>query len=149
MVIEQWGFFNVPHPLRHGPTVYNGHLRWPMTLTCWRAFDSGAVTTCFYDLGLSRSEIEPRSPSCEATALPLRHRGGNDIFFDKILKHLTHVTYFYRCYVWGILWCYWWTLCDVIEPPRWHLMRKLNISSLIEKYKCVQMIYVSLSCVNI
>ena len=26
MAIEQWGFFNVPHPLRHGPTVYNGHL---------------------------------------------------------------------------------------------------------------------------
>ena len=25
MAIEQWGFFNVPHLLRHGPTVYNGH----------------------------------------------------------------------------------------------------------------------------
>ena len=25
--IEQWGFFNVPYPLRHGPTVYKGHLR--------------------------------------------------------------------------------------------------------------------------
>ena len=22
MAIEQWGFFNVPNPLRHGPTVY-------------------------------------------------------------------------------------------------------------------------------
>ena len=31
--IEQWGFFNVPHPLQHGPTVYNGHLRGPVTLT--------------------------------------------------------------------------------------------------------------------
>ena len=31
--IEQWGFFNVPHRLRHGPTVYNGHLRGPVTLT--------------------------------------------------------------------------------------------------------------------
>ena len=30
---EQWGFFNVPHPLRHGPTVYNGHLWGPVTLT--------------------------------------------------------------------------------------------------------------------
>ena len=26
MSIEQWGFFNVPHPLRQGSTVYNGHL---------------------------------------------------------------------------------------------------------------------------
>ena len=34
MAVEQWGFFNVPHPLRHGPTVYNGYLRGPVTLTC-------------------------------------------------------------------------------------------------------------------
>ena len=27
MAIEQWGFFNVPHLLRHGLTVYCGHLR--------------------------------------------------------------------------------------------------------------------------
>ena len=33
MAIEQWGFFNVSHPLRHGPTVNNGHLRGPVTLT--------------------------------------------------------------------------------------------------------------------
>ena len=33
MAIEQWGFFNVPHLLRHGSTVYNGHLRGPVTLT--------------------------------------------------------------------------------------------------------------------
>ena len=33
MAIEQWGFHNFPHPLRHGPTVYNGHLRGPVTLT--------------------------------------------------------------------------------------------------------------------
>ena len=32
VTIEQWGFFNVPHPLRHGLTVYNGHLRRPVTL---------------------------------------------------------------------------------------------------------------------
>ena len=32
MAIEQWGFFNVPHLLRHGPTVYNDHLRGPVTL---------------------------------------------------------------------------------------------------------------------
>ena len=33
MAIEQWGFFNVPHQLRHGPTLYDGHLRGPVTLT--------------------------------------------------------------------------------------------------------------------
>ena len=33
MVIEHWGFFNVPHPLRHGPTAYYGHLRGPVTRT--------------------------------------------------------------------------------------------------------------------
>ena len=33
MAIEQWGFFNVPYLLWHGPTVYNGHLRGPVSLT--------------------------------------------------------------------------------------------------------------------
>ena len=33
MAIEQWGFFSVPHLLWQGQTVYNGHLRGPVTLT--------------------------------------------------------------------------------------------------------------------
>ena len=33
MTIEQWGFFSVPHLLRHGASIYNGHLREPVTLT--------------------------------------------------------------------------------------------------------------------
>ena len=33
MAIQQWGFFSVPHLLWHGASVYNGHLRWPVTLT--------------------------------------------------------------------------------------------------------------------
>ena len=45
------------------------------THTCYRAFGSGAVTTFFNDLGLSRPGIEPRSPACDANALQLRHRG--------------------------------------------------------------------------
>ena len=32
MAIEQWGFFSVLHLLWHGASVYNGHLRGPMTL---------------------------------------------------------------------------------------------------------------------
>ena len=33
MAIEQWGFFNVPHLLRHGTSVYDYHLRGPVKLT--------------------------------------------------------------------------------------------------------------------
>ena len=33
MAIEQWGFFRVRHLLWYGTSVYNGHLREPMTLT--------------------------------------------------------------------------------------------------------------------
>ena len=33
VAIEQWGFFNVPHPLWHGPNLYNGHLRGSLALT--------------------------------------------------------------------------------------------------------------------
>ena len=33
MTIAQWGFFSLPHLLWHGTSVYNGHLRGPVTLT--------------------------------------------------------------------------------------------------------------------
>ena len=68
MAIEQWGFFNVPNLLRHGPTLYNGHLRAPMTLAS--VIEHLAVepsTTCFYDLRLSRSGIEPHFPHTRRT----------------------------------------------------------------------------------
>ena len=44
--------------LWHGTSVYTGHLRGPVTHTYCCAFGSGAVTTCFNDLGLSRLEFE-------------------------------------------------------------------------------------------
>ena len=67
----------MPHQLRHGPTAYYGHLQGPVTHTpVAERFGSGPVPTCFYDLSLSRPEIEPRYPACEANAPPLRHRGG-------------------------------------------------------------------------
>ena len=72
MAIEQWEFFNVPHLHM---TLYNGHLRGSVTLTCCRAFGIGAVTTRFKDLGLSRPGIEPRSLACKANPQPLHHRG--------------------------------------------------------------------------
>ena len=52
MAIEQWGFFSVPHLLWHGASIYDGHLRGPVTHPYCRAFGSGAVTICFYDLWL-------------------------------------------------------------------------------------------------
>ena len=33
MAIEHWGFFSVLHLVWHGPTLSNGHLRGPVTLT--------------------------------------------------------------------------------------------------------------------
>ena len=33
MALEQWGFLSMPHLLWYGPTVYNGHLWGPVTLT--------------------------------------------------------------------------------------------------------------------
>ena len=33
MANEQWGFFSMPHLLWHGTSVYNDHLRGPVTLT--------------------------------------------------------------------------------------------------------------------
>ena len=42
-------FLSVPHLLWHGTSIYNYHLWGPVTLT---AFGSGAVTTCFCNLGM-------------------------------------------------------------------------------------------------
>ena len=47
MYIEQWDFSNV-HLLWHGASVYNGHLRGPVTLI----HVAETVTTCSYDLDL-------------------------------------------------------------------------------------------------
>ena len=52
MAIEQWGFFSVPHLLWHGASVYNCHLRGSVTHTPITE-RLAAVSTCFYDLGLS------------------------------------------------------------------------------------------------
>ena len=53
VAFEHWGFCSASHLLWHCASVYLGHLRGPITLTSWRALSSGAVTTCFYDSGLS------------------------------------------------------------------------------------------------
>ena len=51
-------------------SVYNGHLRGPVTLI---DFGTGAIDTRFNDLGLSQPLFEPRYPACQAKALPPQH----------------------------------------------------------------------------
>ena len=59
MAIKHWGFLSVPHLLWHRSPVYNDHLRGPVTLIpVAERFSNVAVTTCFYDLGLSRLGFE-------------------------------------------------------------------------------------------
>ena len=70
MANDQWWFFNVPHQLWHGPVLYNGHLRGPVTFTPVAERLAGEL------IGLSRPGFGHRSPACEANALPLSHRGG-------------------------------------------------------------------------
>ena len=55
MVIEQGEFLNVSHLLWHGTSVYNGHLREPLTLTCCQMFVS--VTTCLKDMKCLTTEV--------------------------------------------------------------------------------------------
>ena len=78
--IEQWGFFSVPLLLLHGASVYNGHLRGPLTLT---PIASRAVTTCFYDSSLLRLGFEhPTFRLRGQRSNPLRHRRG-----EKFIKY--------------------------------------------------------------
>ena len=59
MAIKQWGFLSLPHLMWRGISVYNGHLRGPVTPTPFcSAFSSGAVTICFNEVFLSRSGFE-------------------------------------------------------------------------------------------
>ena len=86
MVIEQWGFFNVLHLLWHGPTVYNGHLRVPMTLTL-----VAKLLAVELSLPVFTTSVEPRSPACETNALPLRHRGGYSTKWNLIWHNMGFV----------------------------------------------------------
>ena len=92
MDIEQWGFFSVPHLLWHGLSVYNGHFRWPVTLTpiAERLFSNEAVISYFKDLGLSRLGFEHPTFRLQGECSgPLRHCCGLKIItWYKILQKL-------------------------------------------------------------
>ena len=59
-------------------SVYNGHLRLPMTLTPVAERLEVELSIRHVEIGIRFYvlEIEPLSPTCEANALPLSHRGG-------------------------------------------------------------------------
>ena len=76
MAIEQWGFFNVSHLLWHGLTVYNGHLRGPLTLTpIAKHWAEKLVLPVLTTWSVTTGDRTP-NPACEANALPLIHCGG-------------------------------------------------------------------------
>ena len=62
----------------HTNCVYNGHLRGPVTLSpVDKRLSSGAVTTCFCDLGLSRLEFEHSTFRMQGKrSYRVRHRRG-------------------------------------------------------------------------
>ena len=62
MAIELWGFFTCHTYCDTGLPLIMVISEDPWNSPCCRAFGSGAVITCFYDLHLSRPGIEPRSP---------------------------------------------------------------------------------------
>ena len=92
----------MPHLLRHGASVYNGHLRGSVTLT----FSSGAVTICFYDLGLLRLKFEhPTFRLRGERSNPLRHRRGDSEYLHRNIKmghRLKHDWLLYALYMYLI-----------------------------------------------
>ena len=71
-------YISVQHLLWYVLSVYNGHLRGPMTLSplTERLAVELSLPILNNDIGLSRPGIEPRFPACKANALPLSHCGG-------------------------------------------------------------------------
>ena len=92
MTPGQWGFFSVTHLPWHGESVYNDHIRAPMTLAAIReGFGSGAFTTCFNDWGLSRLGFElPTYRLHGECSNPLRHRCGSTTLTTNCEKFCMH-----------------------------------------------------------
>ena len=70
MAIRQWGFFSVPHLLWHGASVYNGHLRGPVTLTSIAERLAVELSLPVFTTYVCRGWDTNTQPSaCEANAL--------------------------------------------------------------------------------
>ena len=82
MIIEHGGFFNLPHLMWHGASVYNGHLCRHVTLKPIAErlvveINVTNVTTWFYYLGLSRLRFERQTLLLlDHCSNPLRHGRG-------------------------------------------------------------------------
>ena len=71
MAIEHWGFFSMPHLLRHGASVYNGYLRGPVTLTPVAECLAMELTCLFLRLRSLAAEIRaPNLPHGKRTLQP-------------------------------------------------------------------------------
>ena len=82
MVIEQWGFFSVPHLLWHGASVNNGHLRGPVTLTPIAERLAVELSLPVLTTGLSRLRFEHQTFRLRGErSNPLRHRRGKACLF--------------------------------------------------------------------
>ena len=74
----------MPHLLQHGPTLYNGHLRGPVTLAPVAERLAVELSLPVFAAKVCRDQgSNPDLPAHEANALPLRHRGG----FAQIVHH--------------------------------------------------------------
>ena len=90
MPFEHWGFVSVQRLLWHGASAYNGFLlRIRDNHTYCQAFRSGAVTTCFYELGLSRLGFE--HPTFLLRVNALTHRATAAVSWFLIRLWLTFV----------------------------------------------------------
>ena len=76
MVIEKWGFYSVPHLLRHGASIYNGHLRGPVTLTpISKRLAVELLLPCFFQLSSVAAGIQIFNlPPAKRTLYPQRYR---------------------------------------------------------------------------
>ena len=90
MVIEQWGFFSVPHLLWHGASVYNGHLWGSLALTLIAESLAGGFHYLFLRLKSVAAGIRenPTFRLCGQRSNPQRHHYGKII-----LKEIVHVHY--------------------------------------------------------
>ena len=90
-LLGTYSHWAVPHLLWHGTSVYNDPPRGIETNTCCWVFSSGAtcITTCFYDLGLSRLGFEHETfrlwGECSSQ---LRHRCSYELMSWKYIRML-------------------------------------------------------------
>ena len=67
MAIEQWGFFCVLHLLWQGVSVYNGHLRGPMTLTPFVELLAAEISLPVSSTGIQTPYLPLAGPTLKPT----------------------------------------------------------------------------------